>query len=358
SNMGVVALIQAMKGIYYNEGAPLRFYCADTIDDQNTGELFALIERELSADGVVVLCIATKSGTTTETLLNGSLFYESLKRHRPKDYQEYIVIITDEDSPLCAIAKNNRFELLLIPSSVGGRYSLFSSVGLFPLMMMGIDIGSLLKGAQRMFERCMNEESTHNPAALSALTLFDAYQKGYTIYDTFVFSPSLALLGQWYKQLIGESLGKKYSREGTLVERGIGPTVSIGTVDLHSVVQLYLAGPRTRITTFLYTEDERNSLTVPDNLLSIVVPGLANRTVTFVKSAIFKGVLAAYEKEQRPYMLSSIKFASTESVGEFAMMKMIEIIFLARLFSINAFDQPAVELYKEETRRFMQLSDR
>lgn len=352
SNMGVLALMQAVKGIFYNESAPA-FYAADTIDDDMNTELLSLVTRELDRGGIVILCIVTKSGTTTETVINGSLLLECLKKKRPHDYHKYCIIITDEGSPLYKVAEKNNYELLVIPRKVGGRYSIFSAVGLFPLMVLGIDTDALIDGARSMLTKSLSVTLEQNPAAQSAVTLFRAYHEGVTIHDIFAFSPALLMLGNWYKQLIGESLGKKYNREGLLVEVGISPTVSLGTVDLHSVVQLYLAGPRQRITTFLRIEDEPETLKVPENEISILVRGLPLQHVTAIKTAIFQGVVAAYKKVDRPFMVVPLKNKSSYSIGEFMMMKMVETILLGRLFSINPFDQPEVELYKEETRKII-----
>ena len=113
------------------------------------------------------------------------------------------------------------------------------------------------------------------------------------IHDLFVFAPDLFMLGNWYKQLIGESLGKKIDREGKRVEVGFTPVVSVGTTDLHSVAQLYLADPRNIVTTFITIECEYNKVLVPENELSTMIPGLAHRSITFVKKAIFEGVVEA-----------------------------------------------------------------
>ncbi|MBA2307566.1 hypothetical protein H0W26_05530 [Candidatus Dependentiae bacterium] len=357
SNMGALAVVQAMKGSRYYEGPPLRFYCADTIDNDATKSLIREIERELEEGGVPVLCIITKSGSTTETLINGALLYECIKKYRPLDYHEYIIVISDEGSALYSVADAMGCERLPVPPAVGGRYSVFSAVGMFPLMMMGIDGASFARGSRLMLERCLSKDSNENEAAASATTIFNAYLAGCVIHDIFVFSPALAMLGYWYKQLIGESLGKKHDSTGALVEVGISPTVSLGTVDLHSVVQLYLAGPRIRLTTFLSFDHEPTDLEVPDNHISGVLQGLAGRSVTFVKDTIQTGVMQAYATEKRPFMDLTLAYKSSEKLGEFMMMKMVETIFLARLFSINAFDQPAVELYKEQARKSARKSD-
>ena len=372
SNMGTLAVLQALKGVYYNEkaAAPI-FLCADTIDNDTNASLLAQVERELGNGGRVIVCIVTKSGTTTETLINGALLIELLKKHRPVDYKNYVMAITDQGSPLHAIAQKNNYMLLEIPKLVGGRFSVFSAVGLFPLGMMGIDILAFCEGAQEMLgaslettnivepidtapmgAESIDTGSNHSEAGTQALVLYEQYQAGHIIHDFFVFSPDLFMLANWYKQLVGESLGKKYDLNGNVVEVGFTPTVSVGTVDLHSVVQLYLAGPRHTTTTFIYFDDEKSTLKVPSNELSAVVPGLAGRTVTEVKNAILRGVMQAYDDEKRPFMPQPLQKTS-HSLGQFMMLKMLETVLLARLFNINPFDQPAVELYKQRAREFL-----
>jgi glucose-6-phosphate isomerase len=351
SNMGTLAVAQALLG-NFNGGKGIKFYCADTIDNDYTQELLKIFEDELMLGGSVILCIVTKSGTTAETIINAALFYELLKKYRPNDYAEHTVYITDASSPLVTVAVQQGSWLLEIPKNVGGRFSVFTAVGLFPLALLGIDIDDFCRGAAVMLSE-MLEHGEKSEAARTAATLFSHYERGYVIHDIFPFTPEFVFLAQWYKQLIGESLGKKYDLAGRLVEVGITPTVSIGTTDLHSVVQLYLAGPHNRITTFIKVLHESENVVVPDNELGRIIPGLARRSVTFIKNAIFTGVTAAYKKESRPFMIVELPDKSSYHLGAFMMMKMIETLFLARLFSINPFDQPAVELYKEETRRVL-----
>jgi glucose-6-phosphate isomerase len=346
SAQGAQALVQALHGLYGNATKPVRFYCADTIDnDLNTALLF-LVRQELEQGGKVLLCIISKSGKTVETLINGSLFLELLKALHPTDYTKYLIIITDRGSVLEEYARTCGYELLTIEPLVGGRYSVFTAVGLFPLMMLGIDTDTFCEGATDFLENPQD-------AAVSASTIYSHYIKGYLIHDIFLFSPDLAMLGNWYKQLIGESLGKKFSCEGSIVEIGITPTVSLGTVDLHSVIQLYLAGPRNRITTFVSVKEEADDLLVPDTGLTNLVQGLAGRPVTAVKRALFEGVMAAYKSEGRPFMSTVLTQKDSYSIGRWMMMKMVETILLGRLLDINPFDQPAVELYKQNARQFM-----
>ncbi len=350
SNMGTLAVLQALGKIKDRD-----FLCADTIDEGYTENLLAQFRMVLSEGEKVILCIVTKSGTTPETIINGSLFLEVLKEFHPDDYHKYVVAITDAGSSLYTTAQKEGFKLLEIPKLVGGRYSVFTPVGLFPLMMLGVDVQGLCKGAQKALRTCLGTSLEINEAAQNALALYAHYKEGYTLHNLFVFSPYLVLLAHWYKQLIGESLGKKESTKGETVEVGFTPLVSLGTTDLHSVAQLYLAGPRNMFTSFIYFEDEPDALEIPLNSISSMISGMPHRTVTEVKSAIVQGTISAFKKQQRPSLVTSLE-QTGESIGSFLLIKMVETILLGRLLDINPFDQPAVELYKQETRDILKRS--
>ena len=346
SSMGALAALSALGG------AQRDFICADTIDDRYTKTLLEKFRTSLIQGHKAIVCIVTKSGSTAETIINGALFLEVLKEFYPDDYQQYVVAITDTDSALYDAAQKEGFHYLEIPRMVGGRYSVFTPVGLFPLMMMGIDIDQLCQGAQQALRSCIDESIEVNESAQCALTLYAHYKKGYAVHNLFVFSPSYVDLAQWYKQLIGESLGKQRSRLGDCGEVGFTPLVSLGTTDLHSVVQSYLAGPRTMITSFIIDTDESADLSVPANSVSNLMAGMAGRTLTSVKAAIIKGTIAAFKKEQRPSLVMHLASTSNQ-IGAFFVLKMVETILLAKLFDIDPFDQPAVELYKQETRALL-----
>lgn len=133
SNMGMLALVQALYGVYYHDNpGHLKFYCADTIDSDLDTALCERMEAELKNGGTVILCIVTKSGTTTETIINGALGIELMQKYRPDTYRSSVVVITDEASPLYVVAQKEKYHILLMPKLVGGRFSVFTAVGLFP----------------------------------------------------------------------------------------------------------------------------------------------------------------------------------------------------------------------------------
>ncbi len=345
SNLGTLAVHQALYGTLYNDKNPsLKFYCADTIDDMLARDLIALLECELAQGNTVLINIVTKSGTTTETLANAWIFIDVLKRYRPHDFTNFIVITTDKGSPLWHLGQNLSLTVLEIPKLVGGRYSVFSAVGLFPLGFMGVDLQELRAGARDMLAICTKQDTT-NLAALSAAYIFANYDKGKNIHDLFLCSPSFAQLGAWYRQLMGESIGKQH--------KGITPTVSVGTTDLHSVAQLYLGGPYDKSTTFVIDSYAYDPVVIPKNLFPEISFIAAGKTLSFVKQAIFEGVQAAYSADKRPFVTLTLPGISAYTLGQFLQLKMIEMVYLGFLMHVNPFDQPQVELYKQETQRIL-----
>lgn len=354
SNLGTIAVIEALYGSFYNNiNNKIKFYCSDTVDNAKNLDLLNIAKNELDKSNKIIINIVTKSGTTTETLVNGALFVDLLKIYYPETYKKYIIITTDDDSQLLSIAQENNYHYLEIPKNVGGRYSVLSAVGLFALAVLGVDIENLLSGALDARNLCLSTNINDNISAVSAAIIYANYKKNYNILDTFIFYPNLSMFGAWYRQLIAESLGKSHSITGQLVNLGMTPTVSIGTTDLHSVAQLYLSGPYDKFTSFIYCSDESDYLKVPNNDIIKPLPILAGMSITYIKQSIFKAVQIAYKKEKRPFMTIIFPRIDAYLIGQFIMMKMCQVIYLGYLLDINAFDQPGVELYKQETRRIL-----
>lgn len=336
SNMGTLAIHQALFGTLFNEGNPeTYFYCIDTIDDLLLAQTVHLVEKVL-AQGAHILCnIVSKSGTTLETIANATFFIELIKKYHPDNYHEQIVITTDEGSALYQHAQQEDYTILTIPHNVGGRYSALSAVGLFPLAFLGVSIEKLHEGARNLTEN----------ASASASILYNFYRQGINIHDTFLFSPKFYYLGAWYRQLMAESLGKN--------NQGMTPTISIGSTDLHSATQLYLSGPRDRITTFVTQHTVPSTLHIPATPISELHPNLTHKSITHIQQALYEGTKTAYSLHNRPYMEIIFEGDLTYDLGQFMQFKMQEIILLGQFLNIDPFDQPAVEIYKKETKKLL-----
>lgn len=356
SNLGTLAVIEAIYGKFYNLKTPYTFYYADTIDTDYLTIIMQQAEHELFSGNTILINVISKSGTTTETIVNFQLFFELLKKYRPNDYNNFIVITTDEGSALWNFANNERITTLTIPAYVGGRYSILSAVGLFPLALCGIDIKALQNGAQKALEDSLNNEKSHSSAAISAVILHALHQQGYVIHDTFLFSVELEGVGKWYRQLLAESIGKSHNKQGILINNGITPTVSIGSTDLHSVAQLYLSGPYNTFTSFVSVEKNNTNLCLSDELmLRSLAPNIQNKSTTTIMKALLDGTMTAYKKDNRPFVHIIIPEKNAYYMGYFMQIKMLEIIYLGFLMNINPFDQPNVELYKTETKKLLAL---
>jgi glucose-6-phosphate isomerase len=229
----------------------------------------------------------------------------------------------------------------------------FSFVGLFPLAVLGVDITRLLRGATSMRDKCITKLSS-NPAAMSAILQFMHYSmEGRNISDMFLFAKDLESLGRWYRQLMGESVGKEYDESGTQVFAGITPTVSIGSVDLHSVAQLYLGGPYDKYHTFVSCKWD-NKVKVPNlKHFDRLVKNIQGRPFEEIMDAILQGVKKAFAKDSRPFCEVLLPDKSEESVGQFMQWKMCEMMYLGFLMGVNPFNQPNVESYKKETRKLL-----
>ena len=357
SSLGTVALEDAVRGLFsFNCTDHMAFYCADTIDTDKTYQLCTVARKLLERGDDILINVVSKSGTTTETLINASIFIDLLQQYRPDTYQDWLVITTDPNSPLEEYAQSRSIASLRIPENVPGRYSVFTAVGMFPLHVLGIDTQQLRIGAQQATQTCL-QDHPDNPAVNSAIILYQHYAHGRNIHDTFLFDANLRELGEWYRQLMGESIGKRKGDDKQLIRVGITPTVSIGTVDLHSVAQLYLAGPYDKFTTFVHVQDHPHDVTIPDVGITHKLP-ITGKTVESVKEAIFAGVKRAYAQEERPYVSIQLADKSEQALGEFMQFKMFEMVYLANMLGVNPFDQPQVELYKKETRNVLQEQEK
>lgn len=350
SSLGAKAIHQAIFGrlrVKKSLDVPA-LYFAETVDADRMFVILSVLEEELATGNNVLINVVTKSGTTTETVANFHVILELLKKYRPSDYAELVVATTDKDSPLWDFAQRELFTCLEIPKNVGGRYSVFSPVGLFPLVMTGVSIEELCAGARSMVTRCLNADMQNNPAMMSALIQYYHYQRGVSINDLFLFSVDLEAMGKWYRQLMAESIGKEFDKQGKQVLMGITPTISLGSIDLHSVAQLYLGGPRDKCTTFVTVAKNTHNIVVPQQ-----VPGLAGHAFSDIMHALSEGTKRAYLKNNRPFCSVVLPEKNEFYLGQFLQFKMIEIMYLGFLCNVDSFDQPNVELYKREAQRIL-----
>jgi len=216
------------------------------------------IDIESKLDGVdledALFVVISKSGTTVETI---SIF--KYINTLVKIDKNNTVIVTEFDSKLNAYAQIHGMKRFEIPKDVGGRFSVFSAVGLLPLALVGIDIDALLAGAKKMHDSFFAKEKIY-ANILKKARFFVEHNTKYNINVVFSYSSRLEGFNKWYIQLWGESLGKRDEKN---IHQGLTPVGIIGPIDQHSFLQLIVEGKRDKTVTVIKVQDFENSLKIP-----------------------------------------------------------------------------------------------
>ena len=319
--------------------APM-FFVEDNVDPDRMNALLDVIDIKKTMFNIV-----TKSGATTETLSQFLIVYKLLKRALgEEEANKHIVFTTDSNKGyLREIAKQKNIKCYDVPSNVGGRFSVLSPVGLLPACVLGIDIEDLLMGARVMSEKCT--KSTNNPALMKALLEFIAYKKrNVNIFVTMPYAQSLKSFSAWYAQLLGESLGKKLSRDNEIVNEGPTPVSALGVTDQHSQQQLYIEGPLDKVVTFISVNNFKTDIITPSNNLNISdLDYICNLNLGKLITIENTATRYALSKNGRINNTISIPQVNAFYLGQLFMLCMYEILYLGEMLNVNAFDQPGVE---------------
>ncbi|MFT4313249.1 MAG: hypothetical protein ACMXYA_02480, partial [Candidatus Woesearchaeota archaeon] len=349
SNLGTQAVYYALSSQLPKESPEIFF--AESADSQQIQTIMNTLNEKPFTKKKVLLVVVSKSGKTTETLANAQVLYNFLEKRQKM--KEYVVTISDADSALAELAHAQGFTQLDVPKYVGGRFSVFSAVGMFVLSLLGFQTNQLRKGAKDMTELCLSA-SAKNPAMLLAVTQYLHYLDGKNIHDLNVFSSSLEYFGKWYRQLMAESLGKEYNLQDERILAGFTPTVSIGSTDLHSVGQLVFGGPRDKYITSIMPEFVQSDPVVQKGVFSELVPMIEKKSLHSILTAIHSGVEHSYEKEHIPYITLKIPKINEYYLGQLLQLYLFEVCYLGQLLNVDAFDQPNVESYKSATRDILE----
>ncbi len=356
SNLGTQAIYTALRGQFdYLEHTFPKIIFIDAVSYKNLNQINRVIDDEgINAEDFVIFAIS-KSGGTSETIANTNFLIQVLDQYLEiEPVRDRLIVITDEGSKFWERAEKENIDKLPIPKKVGGRYSVFSNVGIAPLsFIFGEDLKDLIHGARVALEDCIQFEFESNPALQSALVTNLYLQKGTRINNNFFFDPNLEYVGKWYRQLMGESIGKERSIKNKIVHAGITPIVSIGSTDLHSMAQLYIGGPNDKLTNFVYVDEEDDLKVSEYAITKDLVDDLEGKSAYEINKAIYEGVKKAYIKNERPFVEVVFLRVSLFTLGYYLQFKMVEMMYLANLMNLNAFDQPNVEDYKEETRKLL-----
>ena len=348
SDLGTRAVYESIYGSYKIN---TNIFFLDTVDSFDVKNTLQLIEENLKENKKIILNVISKSGGTIETTSNFLVCLDLFKKHI-KNYKKYIVATTVSNSLLYKFSKENGFHILEMNKNIGGRYSVFTQVGIFPLMVLGINCKKLLQGAKDVRDLCLSSSVSKNFALNSALFSYSNYKKNRNICVSFIFSKRLRSLGLWGRQLLAESCGKEFDTRGNIIKTGITPIVSIGSVDLHSLGQLYLGGPDDKTYSFIRVKSDGNIKISSKykNFNSLI----SSKSFTHIMDSIINGTKNAFAKRKKPIYIIEIDTIDEYTIGAIMQCKMIETMILGRLLNINPFDQPNVEEYKTFTKKFLE----
>jgi glucose-6-phosphate isomerase len=325
SSLGPKMLVDTLS-----ENANIEVTILENIDPYEINKL----SQRLPLSSTLFL-VVTKSGGTPETMAQFLYFRERLNM-AGLEPQKHMVFTTDPvDGILRSIATKENYQSFPVPTNVGGRFSVLSSVGLVIASLVGVDIYELLEGAGNVTSSIHQDEVSACLPYLYAQTQFELYNKGKIISVLMPYSTRLKTLGLWYSQLIAESIGKN-----PLV--GITPVASLGTTDQHSLLQLFKEGPKDKLITFVEIADHQTTVEIPSNSY----PELA-----YLNGHSFNNLIQAElngtETSLKNTDISTVKLTldsiTPYSIGELIMFFELSTAFLGEFFEINAFNQPGVE---------------
>jgi glucose-6-phosphate isomerase len=332
STLGTYAIYKFLK---YSKNLTKKLYFLETTDPVDIKSKI----KNIDLDDTLFIVIS-KSGTTIETVSIFKYINSLIKCDSSNT-----LVVTESDSKLNEYAKANGIRNFEIPKNVGGRFSVFSAVGLLPLAIVGIDIDELLEGAKEVYNSFFQKEQTYD-RVLKKARFFVEYKNSFNINVVFSYSSRLEGFNKWYIQLWGESLGKV---DINSTRQGLTPIGIIGPIDQHSFLQLIVEGRRDKTITVIKVEDFDSDLKIPH----VKLKGLEE--LDYIDGIEFSSLI----NQQADATIESINnlndipcdVITIDTIDErscASLMYEYELLtsICAKFMYINAYDQPGVEAGK------------
>lgn len=355
SYMGPRALMESCCQPYFNEfsraergGRPRMYFEGNNVDNDWSSGLLNLLRTNTDEPWAIV--VISKSGGTLETAVAFRQFMAELaKTHGEDKLPELIVPVTGKQGKLASLADSiGCVDRFIVPDGVGGRFSVFSPVGLLPAAILGINVVQLLEAAASMNDHFRSAAPGEN-VVLDYVAINHLLEKEQGCHTRLlsVWSKSLESVGMWYDQLLAESIGKE--------EQGALPLTIVNTRDLHSRAQQHQEGRRDKLVNNVILDTWRedhlsvgNSERNDDGLNE-----LSDATLPDIMTAAIEGTNLAYQSDNRPTTDIFLPAADEAGVGQLMQMLMLTTYVEGRLLGINPFGQPGVEKYKINMNRIL-----
>ncbi len=356
SALGGMAVCEALLKPYWNMLTPEqrdnmpRIFFLDNIDPDQISGLLDSIDLTKTLVNVI-----TKSGSTAETMSQFMIVKDRLEKEMGDQYRQNIVATTDRSTGfLRQIAGEEGYKTFVVPDDVGGRFSVFSAVGLLPFALVGLDVDNIVQGVKDMDLALKNTDINENIAAQNALIhyLMDV-KKGKNLSVMMPYSSRLKYVSDWYVQLWAESLGKEYNRNGEKVNVGPTPIKALGATDQHSQIQLYNEGPNNKVVTFIRVGEFDTTVEIPRIFEYTGIGYLGGKTINDLINAEADATKVALTDYQRPNVTITLSSVNAYSLGQLLYMLEVQTAIAGELYNIDTFNQPGVEQAKNYTYALM-----
>lgn len=333
SYLGTKAILDALLPTFA-KGDTKVLFLGQTLSSSYTKQVLDYLrDKDFSVN------VISKSGTTTEPAVAYRLVRKLMReKYSKEEIKKRTFITTDkEKGALKGLATEEGFETFVVPDEIGGRYSFLTAVGFFPLAVAGIDVHALIEGAKKGQELYQKKDSD----AVQYAAMRNAfYEEGKKIELFVCYEPNLIMIGEWFKQLFGESEGKG--------GKGIFPASVQFTTDLHSMGQMIQDGERTLFETVLWVDEPEFDIRVPkeeENTDDLAY--LEGTSLHTINEKASTGVKRAHEEGGVPNAIITLDRIDAENIGQLLYFYMYSCGISAYMLGVNPFDQPGVEAYKK-----------
>lgn len=356
SALGGIAVTEALLKPFWNlltpeqrNGLP-RIFFLDNIDPDYMSGLLSTLDLSKTLVNVI-----TKSGSTAETMSQFMIVKNILEQELGDNYRYNIVATTDKKTGILRqISEQEGYKTFVVPDDVGGRFSVFSAVGLLPFALVGIDIDEIVNGIKDMDLALKNTDIKENIAAQNALIhyLMDT-KKGKQLSVMMPYSSRLKYVSDWFVQLWAESLGKNKDKDGNDVNIGPTPIKALGATDQHSQVQLYNEGPNNKLINFIRVGEFDTTLEIPNIYEYTGIGYLGGKTVNQLINAEADSTRVTLADYNRPSVTITLPKVNGYFVAQLLYMLEVQTAIAGELYNINTFNQPGVEQAKNYTYALM-----
>ncbi|OXS77056.1 glucose-6-phosphate isomerase [Lysinibacillus sp. KCTC 33748] len=334
SFLGARAVIDALTPYFQTNNSVEILYAGNNMSGAYLKQLLSYLDTK-----DVYVNVISKSGSTMEPALAFRVVKKYMERRYSKETRKRIIVTTDsEKGILRKITLEEGYRQFIVPTEVGGRYSVFTPVGLLPIAVAGIDIEAFVRGGRQAE---LDFSSDSNSAVDYAYNRYALYKQGYSVELLASFEPRLNKLHEWWKQLFGESEGKE--------NKGLYPSTVNYSTDLHAIGQFIQEGSRIMFETLIHFDNIEEDIEIPfaaENIDGLNY--LAGRSMNDINATSKDGVALAHEEGGVPVIRIELPKLDAYHVGYLMMFFMKACVISANLLEVNPFDQPGVEAYKKK----------